>query len=223
MWEVLQHGLRILVKLTTWLRIFKPQDCNSPATLVLGLSRRNDMNIPNLITIMRILLVPVTVWLLISESFGLAFLVFILAGISDGVDGFLARRLNMQSELGAYLDPLADKALLVSVYGTLGIIKILPAWLVLMVVTRDILIIGGVLLAWLVDQPFNMKPLMISKLNTVVQISFAGLLLGILGLSLEAQKLLQFGTFIVAAFTIISGAYYLRDWINHMAHDGAAK
>jgi cardiolipin synthase (CMP-forming) len=181
------------------------------------------MNIPNLITIMRILLVPVTVWLLISESFGLAFLVFILAGISDGVDGFLARRLNMQSELGAYLDPLADKALLVSVYGTLGIIKILPAWLVLMVVTRDILIIGGVLLAWLVDQPFNMKPLMISKLNTVVQISFAGLLLGILGLSLEAQKLLQFGTFIVAAFTIISGAYYLRDWINHMAHDGAAK
>jgi cardiolipin synthase (CMP-forming) len=177
------------------------------------------MNIPNLITIMRILLVPVTVWLLISEEFGMAFLVFILAGISDGVDGFLARRLNMQSELGAYLDPLADKALLVSVYGTLGIIKILPAWLVLMVVTRDILIIGGVLLAWLIDQPFNMKPLKISKLNTVVQIAFAGIVLGVLGADLSAKLFLQLGTFIVAGFTLLSGAFYLRDWTNHMSKD----
>jgi cardiolipin synthase (CMP-forming) len=186
-------------------------------TVARGSCRRNKVNIPNLITILRILLVPVTVWLLISEEFGLAFLVFIMAGISDGVDGYLARRLNMQSELGAYLDPLADKALLASVYGTLGIIKILPAWLVLMVVTRDILIIGGVLLAWLVNQPFTMKPLMVSKLNTVVQIAFAGFVLALLNTNLNPKLPLLLGALIVAGFTLVSGAYYLRDWTNHMS------
>jgi cardiolipin synthase len=177
------------------------------------------MNIPNFITILRTLLVPITVWLLISEDFLAAFLVFILAGISDGVDGYLARRLNLQSELGAYLDPLADKALLVSVYSTLGIIKILPAWLVLTVITRDILIIGGVLLAWLVDRPFSMKPLMISKLNTVVQIAFAGIVLALLNVDIEARTFLQMGALLVAAFTILSGAYYIRDWTKHMSKD----
>jgi cardiolipin synthase len=179
------------------------------------------MNIPNFITIMRILLVPVTIWLLISQEFGLAFFVFILAGISDGVDGYLARRLNMHSELGAYLDPLADKALLVSVYGALGIIKILPAWLVLMVITRDVLIISGVLLAWLMDKPLVMKPLWVSKVNTVAQIAFAGLVLGVLSTDLNAKPILLIGTAIVAGFTILSGAFYMRDWVRHMGHNGS--
>lgn len=177
------------------------------------------VNIPNLITIMRILLVPVTIWLLISEEFGLAFLVFILAGISDGVDGFLARRFNLQSELGAYLDPLADKALLVSVYAALGMIKILPAWLVIIVITRDVLIIGGVLLAWLLDKPLVMKPLRISKVNTAVQIAFAGLVLGVLSTDINAKPILLIGTLVVAVLTILSGAYYMRDWTSHMNLD----
>ncbi len=177
------------------------------------------MNIPNIITIGRILLVPITIWLLISEEFRLAFLTFILAGISDGVDGFLARRWKMQSELGAYLDPLADKALLVSVYAALGLIKILPAWLVLIVITRDILIIGGVLLAWLLDKPLAMKPLAISKVNTAAQIAFAGVVLGVLSADLNAKPLLLAGTIIVAVLTVLSGAYYLRDWTTHMNMD----
>lgn len=179
------------------------------------------MNFPNLITIGRILLVPLTIWLLISEEFGLAFFVFIVAGISDGVDGYLARTLNSQTKLGAYLDPLADKALLVSVYAALGIVKILPAWLVLLVITRDILIVGGVLLAWLIDQPLAMKPLWISKLNTVVQILFVALVLGALGLHYNADMLLQLGTIIVASLTAASGAFYLRDWIRHVGSNGA--
>jgi cardiolipin synthase (CMP-forming) len=178
------------------------------------------MNFPNLITIGRILLVPLTIWLLISGDFLAAFFVFVVAGISDGVDGYLARVLKSQTELGAYLDPLADKALLVSVYAALGVIKILPAWLVLIVITRDILIIGGVLLAWLLGQPLAMKPLWISKLNTVAQIVFVGLVLAALGLNFDASWLLQFGTLLVAALTAASGAFYLRDWIKHMANSG---
>jgi cardiolipin synthase (CMP-forming) len=174
------------------------------------------MNFPNLITIMRILLVPLTIWFLISGYFTSAFLVFILAGISDGVDGYLARVTNNQTELGAYLDPLADKALLVSVYGALGIIKILPAWLVLIVITRDVLIIGGVILAWLIGQPLQMKPLWISKVNTVAQIAFVGLVLAALGLDFDVHVLLQFGTYVVAALTIASGAFYLRNWAKHV-------
>ncbi len=178
------------------------------------------MNFPNLITIGRILLVPLTIWLLISEEFAAAFFVFVIAGISDGVDGYLARVTKSQTELGAYLDPIADKALLVSVFAALGIIKILPAWLVLIVITRDILIVGGVLLAWLIGQPLIMKPLWISKLNTVAQIAFVGLVLGALGLNIEAYMLLKAGSFIVAGFTIVSGAFYLRDWVKHMGHSG---
>jgi cardiolipin synthase (CMP-forming) len=180
------------------------------------------MNFPNLITIGRILLVPLTIWLLISEEFGLAFFVFVAAGISDGVDGYLARATNSQTKLGAYLDPLADKALLVSVYAALGLVKILPAWLVLTVITRDVLIVGGVLLAWLIDQPLVMKPLWISKVNTVVQIVFVGLVLGALGLRYNAMVLLQVGTFAVAALTVASGAFYLRDWVKHVSSNGEA-
>jgi cardiolipin synthase (CMP-forming) len=181
------------------------------------------MNIPNSITVLRLLLVPIIVWLLIAGDFGLAFLVFVLAGISDGVDGFLARRLNMQSEFGAYLDPLADKALLVSVYGTLGVIKIIPAWLVLMVVTRDVFIIGGVLLARLVGQPFHVKPLMISKLNTVVQIAFVGIVLALHSTNINTTLPLQLGTYVVAAFTLLSGAVYIRSWLHHVKISEAPK
>lgn len=179
------------------------------------------MNLPNLITIGRILLVPLTLWLLISQEFALAFIVFIIAGVSDGVDGYLARVTNSKTELGAYLDPLADKALLVSVYAALGIIKILPTWLVMMVITRDILIVGGVLLAWLLEKPLLMKPLWISKVNTVAQITFAGLVLGILTTDYNPKPLLAVGVLIVACLTVASGTYYMRDWVKHMNQNGS--
>ena len=146
------------------------------------------MNIPNLITLGRILLVPVVVWAIASGAMWIAFVLFLAAGVSDAVDGFLAKRFDMTTELGAYLDPLADKALIVSIYLTLGINGLIPRWLVILVVSRDILIVGGIMLSWLVGNPLKIKPLLVSKLNTVAQIVFACVVLGSLGFNYECRR-----------------------------------
>ena len=111
------------------------------------------MSIPNIITLGRILLVPVIVWAIASSQMAIAFAVFIVAGVSDAVDGFLAKRFNMTSELGALLDPLADKALLVSIYIALGIWGAVPRWIVILVVSRDIMIVSAVIVSWLFGRP----------------------------------------------------------------------
>ena len=99
-------------------------------------------NLPNLISLMRLLLVPFTVWLILSGAFGWAFATFLIAGVSDGIDGYLARRFDWRTRLGAYLDPLADKALVVSVFVTLGFLKVIPAWLVIIVVSQMFVLIA---------------------------------------------------------------------------------
>jgi cardiolipin synthase len=174
-------------------------------------------NVPNLISLLRLLLVPFTVWLLISGAFDWAFMTFLVAGISDGIDGFLVRRYGWHSRLGAYLDPLADKALLVSVFVTLGFLKDIPAWLVIIVVSRDALIVGAVLLARMMDHPVAVKPLMISKINTVAQIAFAVSVLGIAALGWPLAPLVTYGSLPVALLTVLSGAAYLVSWLRHMA------
>lgn len=176
------------------------------------------MSLPNFITILRILLVPLTVWLIIGGRYELAFVAFVSAGISDGVDGYLARRLNLQTELGAYLDPIADKALLVSIYVALGMLLFIPDWLVIMVVTRDVMIVGAVILSWLLDKPLRMAPLMTSKVNTAGQIMLAGLALGLLALDMEIPWLMNAGIYGVAVLTVSSGALYMRAWLRHMAN-----
>ena len=174
------------------------------------------MSIPNFITIGRILLVPFVVWAIGSGQMLIAFVLFGIAGISDGVDGFLAKRFGMTSELGAFLDPLADKALLVSIYVALGIADALPRWLVILVVSRDILIIGGVMLAWFVDRPMTMRPHFVSKLNTAAQIVLAGLVLGLLGLQMQVDWLVDALMALVGALTLLSAALYVAEWIRHM-------
>jgi cardiolipin synthase (CMP-forming) len=176
------------------------------------------MNIPNLITILRILLVPVTIWLIISGAYGWAFAAFILAGVSDGIDGFIAKQYNMRTELGSYLDPLADKLLLVSIYLSLGFLQLAPAWLVILVASRDVLIVGAVLLSWVLDKPVKMRPLMVSKVNTTMQIVLAGSVLLLLGLDMKADQLLLAGGLLVAALTLASGALYMKEWLRHMAN-----
>ena len=111
------------------------------------------MSIPNIITLGRIILVPVIVWAIVSSQMEIAFAIFVIAGVSDAVDGFLAKRFNMASELGALLDPLADKALLVSIFVALGIWGAVPRWLVILVVSRDIMIVTAVIVSWLFDKP----------------------------------------------------------------------
>src|SRR5690606_2631750 len=103
--------------------------------------------------------VPVVFWLLVSGQTQLAFFAFVLAGVSDAVDGFIAKRFGLTTELGAYLDPLADKLLIVSIFLALGVKGALPSWLVIAVVSRDILIVLGVMLSWLLDHPVRIAPL----------------------------------------------------------------
>jgi cardiolipin synthase len=175
------------------------------------------VSIPNIITLGRILLVPIIVWAIASSQMEIAFAVFIVAGVSDAVDGFLAKRFNMASELGALLDPLADKALLVSIYMALGISGAIPHWIVILVVSRDIMIVTGVIVSWLFDKPVPMKPLMVSKLNTVAQVAFAALVLASLGFGFRPTPYDMILMGFVTVFTLASVSLYLVEWIRHMS------
>jgi len=174
------------------------------------------LNLPNLITVARILMVPVVVWAIAQRQMQVAFLLFLAAGVSDAVDGFLAKRLGMASELGAHLDPLADKALIVSIYVALGITEAIPRWLVILVVSRDIMIVSAVILSWVVDKPVPLKPLMVSKLNTVAQIALACVVLAALGFELDADVAVIVLTALVAILTLLSVGFYLAEWVRHM-------
>jgi cardiolipin synthase (CMP-forming) len=174
------------------------------------------LSIPNLITLGRILLVPVVVWAITAGEMRVAFVLFLAAGITDAVDGFLAKRFGMATELGAYLDPLADKAMLVSIYVALGITDAVPRWLVILVVSRDIMIVSAVILSWLVDKPVPLKPLRVSKLNTVAQIALACVVMAALGFEFDASLAVMALTAVVAALTLLSIGFYVAEWVRHM-------
>lgn len=180
------------------------------------------MTVPNFITIARLIGVPLIVWLMIADRFVEATILFVIAGISDGVDGFIAKRFNAASELGAYLDPVADKALLVSVFCTLGFKGALPAWLIVLVVSRDLFIIGGMLLAYVLSNPMAVKPLWVSKINTVAQIVLVAFVLGYLTGVPVPPILLEAIVLSVAALTVASAGAYLVEWVRHMAGSGEA-
>ena len=174
-------------------------------------------NLPNFITLARMLMTPLAVMMIISQRFLPAFLIFILAGVSDGVDGFIAKRFNLRSELGAYLDPLADKALLISIYVSLAIYAGLPAWIAITVVSRDVMILMAVLISWLLEKPVEIRPVWISKLNTVAQITLAGVALGVRAYWLEESLLQTVLELAVAATTVASGGVYIAQWLDHMS------
>jgi cardiolipin synthase (CMP-forming) len=180
------------------------------------------LSIPNLITLGRIILVPIVVWAITSGQMLAAFVLFLAAGISDAVDGFLAKRLQMTSELGAYLDPLADKALIVSIYVSLGIAGALPIPLIILVVSRDIMIVSGFMLSWLVGKPMPVRPLPVSKANTVAQIVLPTLVLAEHGFGFDAAFLATIIMGVVVILTLLSIAFYLAEWIRHMNSFGAA-
>ena len=175
------------------------------------------MSIPNIITLGRFLLVPVIVWAIASNLMTVAFVLFVVAGLSDAVDGFLAKRFNMASELGALLDPLADKVLLVSIYVALSVWDAVPRWLVILVVSRDFMIVGAVIVSWLFGRPMPMKPLMVSKLNTFAQVALAALVLGSLGFNVRAAPIELLLTIVVAILTLLSVSLYLVEWAKHMS------
>ncbi|MBT4880034.1 MAG: CDP-alcohol phosphatidyltransferase family protein [Alphaproteobacteria bacterium] len=169
------------------------------------------MNLPNLISIARLLSAPLIVWLILDDRMVIAFWVFIAAGASDAIDGYIARILKARTELGTYLDPLADKALLVAVCITLGQKAYLESWIVILVVSRDVLIIGGAMLMSLIGKSIKMQPITISKLNTVCQIMLILLVLGCHGYELWGLLPIISGlTWAVALTTLLSGAMYIK-------------
>ncbi len=179
---------------------------------------RNFGSLPNIITIARLLLVPVIVSMIVAGEWRNAFFVFVLAGISDAADGWLAKTFDLRTELGAFLDPVADKALLMSIYVALGIAHAIPATLAILVVSRDVMILGGVIIAWLFDKPLEIRPLYISKVNTTVQIAFAAAILGASAFGLPTEYWFWPATYLVAALTLASAGAYLGPWIRHMGH-----
>lgn len=168
-----------------------------------------NLNIPNIITLGRLMAVPVTVWLILNNLILAAFGLFVIAGISDAIDGFLAKRWDQETEIGKYLDPLADKALLVSIYITLGVQGYLESWLVIMVVFRDVMIVGAVILYQTMVRKLEMKPLVISKINTVAQIVLVTLVLGSISFDVDAGLFFRVMVSIVAVTTLVSGLSYL--------------
>lgn len=170
------------------------------------------MNLPNLLSLARLLAAPVIVWLILTGELTTAFWLFVAAGVSDALDGFIAKRFNATTVLGGYLDPIADKALLVGVYVTLGQQGYFALWLVILVVFRDLLIVGGALLVHTVTHSLKVQPFLISKVNTAAQAALAGLMLAELGLGVGIEIVTNLLTYVVAATTVLSGAAYLVEW-----------
>ena len=168
--------------------------------------------LPNLITLARLLAVPITVYLILQHAYGAAFWLFVAAGVSDALDGYLAKRFDLASELGAYLDPLADKALLASVFVALGYLDHVAMWLVILIVFRDVLIIGGAILYQTLTQSLEMTPLFVSKINTAVQIGLACAVLAQLGAGWDVPALTDVLVILAAATTFLSGAAYVIKW-----------
>jgi cardiolipin synthase len=172
---------------------------------------RVDLNLPNLITLARLLAVPLAIWLILAERYGAAFWVFVGAGLSDALDGYIAKRFDRRTRLGAMLDPAADKALLTGVYVTLGIVGQLPGWLVFLVVLRDALIVLGFLLIHATAAPRRFDPLYISKVNTLVQLGLVAFVLA-RGVGIDAASVKSLLITAAATTTVLSGLSYLVRW-----------
>jgi cardiolipin synthase len=169
--------------------------------------------LPNTITVLRLILVPVLIALLHRGHYQAAFWLFLVAGLSDGLDGLLARRFHWQSHLGGILDPVADKVLMVGMYITLTMLQFLPLWLLLVVVSRDFLIVGGYLVYTSHRGAVRMQPSVLSKINTAVQVALLVVVLAERAALIRVPMLVDFLTYSVAVSTVVSGAHYYWWWI----------
>ncbi|MCX5837026.1 MAG: CDP-diacylglycerol--glycerol-3-phosphate 3-phosphatidyltransferase [Deltaproteobacteria bacterium] len=178
------------------------------------------MNIPNLITLLRIILVPVIVILLIQGSFFKALILFIVAGLSDALDGFLARVLKQQTVLGAYLDPIADKALLASSFVTLSVLHIIPSWLSVIVISRDFIILLGISVLSILSITVEIRPTFVSKVTTGLQLITVLLALSVRCLPFGFNEIWLLALYwITAFFTILSGLNYMLRGMELINHD----
>ncbi len=166
------------------------------------------MNLPNLLTLLRIILTPVLVIMLIRHNYMVALLIFTAAGVSDALDGAIARLMKQKTRIGAILDPVADKLLLASSYVTLAVMGSLPEWLAVIVISRDVIIVFGVLILFLFQGGVDIKPTILSKCTTLVQLFTIFLVLVNMAAGWDG-RILDFAFEAAGMFTIVSGFHYM--------------
>jgi cardiolipin synthase (CMP-forming) len=169
------------------------------------------MNLPNFLSLLRIILVPVIVIFLIEGSYAKVLIVFVIAGLTDALDGALARLLNKQTKLGSFLDPLADKILLSTSFIALAIFSLIPSWLAVIVISRDFLILLGIAILSMMSVTYEIKPIFVSKVTTTLQIAtvFFALLLKTVTYDIISYNWIIVLSWLTASFTIISGLIYI--------------
>ncbi|RZB35008.1 MAG: cardiolipin synthase (CMP-forming) [Desulfobacteraceae bacterium Eth-SRB1] len=171
------------------------------------------INIPNVLSLIRILLVPLFVIFLFKNFYNLALLIFAIAAISDILDGLLARCLDQRTKLGSYLDPVADKLLLTSAFIILAVVKMVPGWLAVIVISRDVLITLGVVIFSIENISIAIKPSTVSKCTTVAQIST--ILFVLLNPDIPRAYIVRWSLYwLTAGLTITSGLHYLYIGMN---------
>ena len=171
------------------------------------------MNFANIITIGRLLFTPIIIWLIFSSHYSLGLIFFVLSGLSDALDGFIAKQFNQSTILGSYLDPIADKTLIVSSILALGYMGAIPSWLIILIVSRDLAILGAVIISWLVERSLKIEPIISSKINTFLQIFYIGLIL----FSLSYQEgMIYLDMFILPAFSILIASSTLLSWFSYL-------
>jgi cardiolipin synthase len=176
------------------------------------------MTIANALTLLRLCLIPLIVVMIVEGRFAWATVIFIIAGITDALDGYLARKLNQRTEIGAYLDALADKALIAASFIALVSVKLVPFWLVVLVIFRDLMIVGAVVIAWLMDNPIAIEPMRVSKANTAAQIFAVSTTLAVTGFVIPLHPIVLTLIYaIVATLTVVSVTAYFVRWFRHMA------
>lgn len=183
---------------------------------------RSPVNLANLITVARLLLVVPLIWLIATERLQAAFWLFLAAGVSDAVDGYIAKRFNSRTALGAYLDPLADKTLLDGIYLALAWAGWLPAWLALLVLSRDIMIVVGVILIRRRNSLYRARPLVIGKINTFSQIVLVAGVLAHTGGLVDLGGLIALLIGAVAITTVLSGAGYIGQGVRAATKERAS-
>jgi cardiolipin synthase len=174
------------------------------------------MNVPNSLTILRILLIPVFVGFLMYERYDYSLAVLLVAGLTDSLDGTIARVANQRTRLGAYLDPLADKLLLTSGFVALSVLHLVPLWIVILVVSRDMILMTGTLLARLAESRVDISPTILGKGTTLFQLVYLILVVALTSRHMDL-RLIQPLLYLMVGLTVLSGFHYLYRGYLHVS------
>ena len=168
--------------------------------------------LPNVLSVIRVALIVPVIWLLLHGRYGTTLIIFGLAGFTDGLDGFLAKRFGWRTELGAVLDPFADKLLMLCSYLTLAVLQLIPVWLFVVVVARDVMIVAGGLSYQYLIGPFKATPTAVSKLNTAFQILLVLAVVANAGFEIPPDLAVTILGAAVFVTTVVSGLDYVWTW-----------